>query len=264
MKALCQLETVGRYEWAIWLAGILIGIMLALTLPAQAQTNAKPDEATAQRPTYGTSNAPKREFPSGGVWHHFGEKGNAPAARRGDTVGGYSPVTRGVTAKADSEARGRSQIPGRMSSMERQMWALLNQDRVRPEVLAETGGQARPLKWNDRLAAVARAHSLNMLKQRSFSHDDPDGTTFSARIKRAGIPWEASGENIAIYDTVQGAESAFMNEPRFEHNHRGNILNGTYTDVGIGVVQGPDGSLYITQDFVATPLEAAGARSEPN
>jgi len=28
-------------------------------------------------------------------------------------------------------------------------------------------------------------------------------------------------------------------------------------------VQGPDGSLYITQDFVATPLQAAGAWSDP-
>jgi uncharacterized protein YkwD len=139
------------------------------------------------------------------------------------------------------------------------MWALVNQDRLRPEALAETGGQAHPLKWNERLAAVARAHSLSMLKQHSFSHTDPDGTTFSVRIKRAGIPWEASGENIAIYDTVQRAESAFMNEPRFEGNHRGNILNGSYTDVGIGVVQGPDGSLYITQDFIASPSE--GARS---
>jgi len=143
------------------------------------------------------------------------------------------------------------------------MWVLVNQDRLKPGSHAETAGQARPLKWNDRLAAVARAHSLNMLKQRSFSHDDPDGTTFSARIKRAGIPWEASGENIAVYDTVEGAESAFMNEPRFQQNHRGNILNATYTDVGIGVVEGPDGSLYITQDFVATPLQGEGARNDP-
>jgi len=45
------------------------------------------------------------------------------------------------------------------------------------------------------------------------------------------------------------AESLFMNEPKFQHNHRGNILNPSYTHVGIGIVTGPDGSLYITQDF---------------
>ena len=143
------------------------------------------------------------------------------------------------------------------------MWGLVNKDRSRPGSFAETGGQAHPLKWNARLAAVARAHSLNMLKQHSFSHSDPDGTTFSERIKRAGIPWQASGENIAIYDTVERAESAFMNEPRFQQNHRGNILNASYTDVGIGVVAAPDGSLYITQDFVESPFHGEGEPGGP-
>lgn len=40
-----------------------------------------------------------------------------------------------------------------------------------------------------------------------------------------------------------------MNEPKFQHNHRGNILNPNYTHVGIGIVKAPDGYLYITQDF---------------
>ena len=102
-----------------------------------------------------------------------------------------------------------------------ELWVLVDQDRLRAEAVAETGGQAHPLKWNERLAAVAQAHSLSMLKQHSFSHTDADGTTFSVRIKRAGIPWQASGENIAIYDTVGRAESAFMNEPRFQDNLAG-------------------------------------------
>jgi len=263
MKALCQLETVGRYEWAVWFVGILGVMILAFALPAPAQTNTRPDEAAPQTTTHRATTPPKRQFPTGGVWHHFGEKGDVPAVRRGETVGAYSPgATRG-TSGVGSEPTARNFTAGRMAGLERQMWVLVNQDRFKPGTLAETGGQARPLKWNDQLAAVARTHSLNMLKQRSFSHDDSDGTTFSERIKRAGIPWQASGENIAIYDTVAAAESAFMNEPRFAHNHRGNILNSSYTDVGIGVVQGADGSLYITQDFVATPLPGEGARSDP-
>jgi len=243
--------------------GILGAAAFALAVPEAGQTNTKPDEANGRNTTQGTPGAPKHEFPSGGVWHHFGEKGDVPAVRRGETVGAYSPgATRG-TSGVGSEPTARNFTAGRMAGLERQMWVLVNQDRFKPGTLAETGGQARPLKWNDQLAAVARTHSLNMLKQRSFSHDDSDGTTFSERIKRAGIPWQASGENIAIYDTVAAAESAFMNEPRFAHNHRGNILNSSYTDVGIGVVQGADGSLYITQDFVATPLPGEGARSDP-
>jgi hypothetical protein len=52
-----------------------------------------------------------------------------------------------------------------------------------------------------------------------------------------------------------------MNEPRFQHNHRYNILNANYTDVGIGIVQGANGSLYVTQDFVGTPTEGGGNAS---
>ena len=148
-----------------------------------------------------------------------------------------------------------------MARLERQMWVLVNNDRSNPEAFAETDGRAQPLKWNESLAAVARAHSRNMLEQRFFDHVDPEGRTLSTRINDAGIPWQAAGENIAIYETVVGAEAAFMNEPRFRHNHRANILNTEYTDAGIGIVPGPDGSLYITQDFVATPRDRVVARS---
>jgi TonB family protein len=150
-----------------------------------------------------------------------------------------------------------------MADLERQMWALVNQDRLDPETTAETGGRAQPLRWNENLAAVARAHSRDMLEQGYFDHVDPAGRTPWKRINEAGIPWGASGENIAIYGTVLGAEAAFMNEPRFQHNHRSNILNANYTDVGIGIVQGANGSLYITQDFVATPANGGGVVSTP-
>jgi uncharacterized protein YkwD len=259
MKRRRQLKSAVHCRWAACLVGILGAAAFAFAVP-QAQTNTTPEEAKPTNTTHGTPSAPKREFPTGGVWHHFGEKGNAATSRGSQTGGAYSTGADRTVQKASPGATWQGSGAGRTGGLEKQMWALVNQDRLRPEALAETGGQARPLNWNERLAAVARAHSLNMLKQQSFSHNDPDGTTFAVRIKRAGIPWEASGENIAIYDTVQRAESAFMNEPRFQSNHRGNILNASYTDVGIGVVQGPDGSLYITQDFIASPPE--GARSD--
>jgi uncharacterized protein YkwD len=261
MNGRCQLKAAGQCGWAVCLVGIFGTVGLAFALPDSAQTNGKTDGPKPQNGGQETTSAPRHEFPTGGVWRHFGEKDKAGVARHSEAVGANSAGASRGTSRAGAEATARNFVVGRLGGLEKQMWALVNQDRLKRQSLAETGGQARPLKWNDRLAAVARAHSLSMLRQGSFSHDDPDGTTFAARIKRAGIPWQASGENIAIYDTVQGAESAFMNEPRFQENHRGNILNASYTDVGIGVVQGPDGSLYITQDFVATPPPSAGALS---
>jgi uncharacterized protein YkwD len=137
-----------------------------------------------------------------------------------------------------------------LSELEQKMYAMVNGDRADPTTQAETGGRAQPLRWNPQLAAVALAHSENMLRERFFNHVDPEGRTPARRVTTAGIKWHECGENIAIADSVSTAENAFMNEPRFQHNHRANILNARYTDVGIGIVRGADGQYYITQEFI--------------
>jgi uncharacterized protein YkwD len=136
---------------------------------------------------------------------------------------------------------------------ERAMWALINDDRQDPANAPETKGQARQLEWDERLAAVARAHSADMLARNFFDHVNPDGVSPSQRVTAASIPWSSTAENIAIYGDVASAQAAFMNEPRFEHNHRANILATDFTHVGVGVVRGPDGRLWITQEFRQAP-----------
>jgi uncharacterized protein YkwD len=101
-----------------------------------------------------------------------------------------------------------------------------------------------------------------MLRRHYFAHVDREGRTPADRINAAGIHWRALAENIAINRTVTDAENDLMDEPRFQQNHRGNILNPAYTDVGIGIVQGPNGDLYITQDFIAIPPDRGGAGRE--
>jgi uncharacterized protein YkwD len=128
------------------------------------------------------------------------------------------------------------------------MVELMNRDRMAPEQAAETHGKARPLQWDARLAALARAHSVE-LASGFFSHVGPDGSLPSDRMSRAGIQWSYMGENIVMSKDVALAEAAFMNEPKFQQNHRGNILNANFTTVGIGIVNGADGNLYITQEF---------------
>ena len=188
--------------------------------------------------------APGQSHSQLGVWHPFGPSHDTPKP-------GLDVTVQNIYAHRS------------MAGLERQMWLLINQDRSNPETFAETGGQSQPLKWNESLAAVAKAHSRNMLEQQFFSHVDAQGRTYEMRIDQAGIVWWAAGENIAINDSVLRAEAGFMNEPRLQPNHRYNILNRFYTDVGIGIVQGPDGALYITQAFVQSPPQSAGVRSGP-
>ena len=148
-----------------------------------------------------------------------------------------------------------------MADLARHIWELVNRDRQDPATAAETRGRAQPLRWNDKLAAVALTHSRDMLEHHYFDHVDHEGRNPFVRINATGIHWRALAENIAINGTVADAEASFMDEPRFRENHRGNILNPIYTNVGIGVVQAPNGDLYITQDFAAILHNHAAAGS---
>jgi uncharacterized protein YkwD len=141
----------------------------------------------------------------------------------------------------------------RTDQLELQMLDLVNHDRTDPSTLQETKGRARPLQWDGRLAAVARLHSEDMAREGFFGHEGADGSEPANRVTRAGIQWRSTGENIAKCRDVAEAEAIFMNEPKFRQNHRGNILNPEYTHVGIGIARGPDGTLYITQEFVEEP-----------
>lgn len=144
---------------------------------------------------------------------------------------------------------------GDLAQLEKQLWVLINRERLDPANQAETGGKALPLKWNEKLAAVARAYSEDMLRRGFYAHVNPEGLTPAMRVAAAGIPWQSEAENIAIHTSVAGAQAAFMDEPRFEHNHRSNILSAKFTDVGVGIVRAPDGMYYITQEFVKTPTD---------
>lgn len=143
----------------------------------------------------------------------------------------------------------RAGLPYRAGQLELQMWELINRDRADQSYTSETGGRAPALQWDDRLAAVARMHSEEMARNGYFSHEGADGSSPARRVSTAGIKWRATGENIAICRGVSEAESLFMNEPKFQQNHRWNILNVNYTHVGVGVARAPDGSLYVTQEF---------------
>ncbi|MGD0923151.1 MAG: CAP domain-containing protein, partial [Terriglobia bacterium] len=235
------MKAIPRCRSVVVFAGFLWAATIACAGPDQTQTSTKPDAATPpQTEVQPAQNTPKNTPAKSGAWHHFGESDGASVAAQSHpgVWRRFGPSPGRPKVGPDETAPRQNLGANRLADLERQMWALVNRDRLDPATSAETGGRAQPLRWNENLAAVARAHSRNMLEQRFFDHVDPEGRTLSTRINAAGIPWRASGENIAIYGTVLGAEAAFMNEPRFQHNHRANILDAKYTDVGIGIVQG--------------------------
>lgn len=128
------------------------------------------------------------------------------------------------------------------------MLDLINRDRLANPVESRN---ARLLQWDERVAQVALRHSEDMVKRKFIAHINPDKETPFDRIRKAGIRFRCAGENLASgYHSVEATEYAFMDEPPYEQNHRGNILNPCFTHVGIGIVMNPDGTYVITQNFI--------------
>ena len=107
-----------------------------------------------------------------------------------------------------------------------------------------------PLKANELLTKSAREHSANMAKQQTLDHV-LDGKSPADRITAAGYKFSAMAENIAMGQrTPAEVIASWMSSTA---GHKENMLNSTYTEIGIGIAADANGQRYWTQVF-ATPL----------
>jgi uncharacterized protein YkwD len=100
----------------------------------------------------------------------------------------------------------------------------------------------RPLRANRKLARAALGHSAAMATRSYFSHTDPSGTTFDARIGRAGYKRGARhwflGENLGMGVEQMGSPGEIVKSWMESPEHRRNILDGSFRDIGIGTARG--------------------------
>lgn len=102
----------------------------------------------------------------------------------------------------------------------------------------------KALTENWELSRVARIKSQDMKTNRYFSHESPSYGTPFQMIKAFGLSYRSAGENIAYGQrTPQEVVNAWMNSS----GHRANILNSSYTVIGVGYE--PSGN-YWTQMFI--------------
>jgi uncharacterized YkwD family protein len=125
---------------------------------------------------------------------------------------------------------------GNISSIEQQVLTLTNQERAK--------GGLKPLATDAALMNTARAKSTDMSKNNYFSHTSPTlGSPFD-QMKAKGIQYKAAAENIAMgQKTAAEVVKGWMESP----GHRANIMNGTYTHIGIGYDANGN---YWTQQFI--------------
>jgi len=140
---------------------------------------------------------------------------------------------------------------------------------------------AQPLAFNEDLLLVAELHTQDMFNnqfQGHFSSSNPPaplqpGDSLGTRLNRVGYSFTAAGENVFAYArSVEQGNAGFnadwgnssssgspwyfaefsgqgMQNPA---GHRRSIHNPTYKEIGVGVINGTNGSVgpqLVTQDF---------------
>ena len=107
------------------------------------------------------------------------------------------------------------------------------------------------LVWDSRVAAVAQAHSRDMLEHDYFSHKWSDGGSTWDRLAARGVTYSRAGENIAW---GQKTGSAVLRGWLNSRGHRENIENERYTHHGVAKV-----GIYWTHVFIR-PRKASSVR----
>ena len=122
-------------------------------------------------------------------------------------------------------------------SFEKEVVQLVN------EIRTQNGLRSLTYDWE--LSRVARYKSQDMKDNKYFSHTSPVYGSPFQMMKSFGITYRSAGENIARgYATPQAVVDGWMNSS----GHRANILNASFTRIGVGYVAGGH---YWTQMFIS-------------
>lgn len=170
--------------------------------------------------------------------------GAAPTSARPTPSRSATPKPSRTTAASRQLARTpaarttapRAAVAPGISAELREVVNLVNQER------AKAGCKA--LSIDDKLMLAAQRHSQDQADHKTMTHNGSDGSDLRVRLKRVGYVYSQAAENVA-WNQQSPAEvmTAWMNST----DHRKNILNCAYTEIGVGVARsnGP----YWTQDF---------------
>ncbi len=136
--------------------------------------------------------------------------------------------------------------PG-IQKLEHEMFQRLNRDRK------EHG--LPPLKYDERLADVARFHATDMRDHKFFEHHSPNSGSLDDRLNRAGYLFLTALENLAEAPDVQTAEDSLLQSP----GHFANIMSREVSHIGIGVVRG---GVHVAENLTVTQVFAMPGRAE--
>ncbi len=146
-----------------------------------------------------------------------------------------------VTVSAGESSDSNSSV----SSEEEPTWAeeilqLVNTERAKAGLPA--------LILSEQLTGVANLKAQDMADNHYFDHTSPTYGTPFEMMRTYGISYRSAGENIAAGQrTPEEVMNAWMNSS----GHKANILNESYTTLGVGIATGGDYGIYWVQMFTS-------------
>ncbi len=127
-------------------------------------------------------------------------------------------------------------VDASVRAYEQEVVRLVNEERAKHGLAALTEDES--------LSDLARRKSQDMRDNGYFDHNSPTYGSPFQMMKSFGITYRTAGENIAMgYRTPEAVVNAWMNSS----GHRANILNASYTKIGVGYVAAGN---YWTQEFI--------------
>ncbi|MDP2909809.1 MAG: CAP domain-containing protein [bacterium] len=98
-----------------------------------------------------------------------------------------------------------------------------------------TGQGYSGLKVSLKLSQAAQMKAEDMIKRGYFSHIGPNGEEPWIWLEKVGYNYAAAGENLAVnYFDAESLIGAWLESP----DHAKNMLNGYFTDIGVGISKG--------------------------
>jgi uncharacterized YkwD family protein len=189
---------------------------------AEAPVEEKAEAPKAEAPVEEKAEAPEAEAP-------VEEKTEAPA----ETEAAPSESKQAEQAEPTKETEADTGL----SEFEQQVVNLTNEERAKAGLPA--------LEVDTELSKVAQAKSEDMRDNNYFAHNSPTyGSPFDM-MNQFGVDYQSAGENIAKgQQTPEEVVNAWMNS----EGHRKNIMNGSFTHIGVGYVE--EGNIW-TQQFIS-------------
>jgi len=162
----------------------------------------------------------------------------------------------GVSESSNTVATGTVSLPGSTVTSDNASGGALDPSSILywTNIQRHDNGSLAALSDNATLDTIAQIRVKDMFAKQYFDHYSPSGDNVSKEAAANGYQYITIGENIALgnFASARALVQAWMDSP----GHRANILNGTYTEIGIyaeeGQYQGSD--VWIASQVFGKPL----------